>query len=268
MFPSKAILFTITSIFAMVLPGTLTIPSPLQQQNDLLEERVIALETEVTALSEANTALEERVAALEEVMLFAAALEAEFATDETETEVVATPTPTGPYEPLFADYAPFDCEYAEFQDITFCSALNTENFPQLDLSPLRQGKDIASIGVYVGDNDETLYFRWDITYIGDDWLFLDEVVFLVDGERFVLPIERYRDVNSDTLDGGLVYEEVDTNVEDFQLLVDIALAEEVKVRLGGSEGVFDKTLDEHDLEIIRRALATYEQRGGRLPTHE
>ncbi len=79
----------------------------------------------------------------------------------------------------------------------------------------------------VEDYEYDLYpfFRLDASYYGDDWIFMDNVRFVIDGEAFYMEFDSY-DVDSDVWDGGLVYESVD--LPDYEHLIrSIAEADEV-----------------------------------------
>ena len=184
----------------------------------------------------------------------------------TSTPKPPTATPT-PYRPQFGDVAPLGCEEDEFQGITWCSIFATDDIENAIYSP----NDEVEVKVYVGIKGQgesaspDVFLRWAIAYVGDDWIFIDQIVFLVDGEKHTLPVDSYEDVSSDVLSGGSVLEIYDSKVQAIPLLVDIANADEVKIRVSGDGGHHDHILTDREIEIVTRALATYEQHGGRLP---
>lgn len=97
-----------------------------------------------------------------------------------------------------------------------------------------------------------------------DELFMDEITFVADGVRYQIPVNRLVEVKTNVYDGGSVSESYDAVVRSQDTLLAIASGSEVKARLSGGNGQFDKTLTWREIEIIRRALKTYENLGGRF----
>lgn len=191
---------------------------------------------------------------------------------ETPTELpvpTSTPKPTAapipteaPYQPQFSDYEPLICELDEFKGISFCTPYKTAR---------REGESYdllmpVNVAPYVGipEDDRSVYVRWSILYHGDDWIFIDQIIFLVDGERYELPVDDLRDITTDVWDSGDVMESYDREVDDLSLLVKIARADRAEVRLSG-ERYKDWLLTDQETYYIARVLATYEEYGGRLP---
>lgn len=170
-----------------------------------------------------------------------------------------TVTPT-PMPPLFDDVKPLGCKLDEFQGIEWCAEDLT---PDLEKWDIDINGDVNFVA-YAGQKETTPLLRWRITYVGKDWIFLDAITVIVDGEKYDLPVDDLQDVKTETYDGGFVAEEFDREASSKQLPLAIAFADEVKVRLSGSDGNFDKVLTARELEVIRRALKTYEDKGGKF----
>jgi len=119
--------------------------------------------------------------------------------------------------------------------------------------------------IVVQPTDKQPEVRWTITYIGDDWLFLDRIIFLIDEQRHIITFDPLRQRFSDVVPGGGVIESIEVPVESIAALIDIVTSKSVQVRLSGSDGNIDKVLTDYEKQILLRTLATYEERGGQLP---
>lgn len=172
----------------------------------------------------------------------------------------ATATPK-PYQPLFTDIEPLGCQQDEFQKITWCSKYYTDDIEDYVLSQTEPSVDVA---VYVGLKGTESLLRWDIGYAGDDWIFIDEIILLIDGTPHQVPVDEYENIDTDICCGGVVFEYFDRLIDDPWLLMQIVSSDESKVRLSGEGGHIDHVLTQREIVIIGRALATYEQNGGRI----
>ncbi|MEF3330614.1 hypothetical protein [Oceanobacillus oncorhynchi] len=82
----------------------------------------------------------------------------------------------------------------------------------------------------------------------EDWLFADNVILNIDGERETLGTF---DFDTETLGGSLIREEdTKTNIDE-ELIEKIIDADEVKVRFEGSKGEIDYTLTANDINAIK-----------------
>jgi hypothetical protein len=173
-----------------------------------------------------------------------------------------TVTPT-PLSRIFGEeIVALGCEYDEFQAIEFCSKYRTDDISD----PIRITNFSADLDVaaYVGKGKAAPFLRWDIVYLGEEWLFVDEIVFVVDGVRYQVLVNTFTDLRTDVLDGGRVMEHYDALIDSYDVLLAIAFGEEVKVRLSGRNGTSDKVMTWREVEIIRRAMKTFEDAGGRF----
>lgn len=130
----------------------------------------------------------------------------------------------------------FDKEYDEFQDITWLHSKN--------LSP--------NIDVYAGFKGKTystpMFYRLVVKYSGDKWIFFKKMTILTDSEKYEIEfneIERKMDN-----DAYYVYEKydifLDENYED--MIRDMAISKNTKIRLEGTEKVYDFELS--DIEVL------------------
>lgn len=174
-----------------------------------------------------------------------------------------TPEPTTPPTPqpdLFPDLQPLGCEYDDFKDIDYCSKYSTEGIKPVVIN----GDQDFDFAVYTGYHrgDSLAFMRWNIVYSGKDWIFFNQITVIADGERYSLPVDDLYDIATDTISGGVV-ESYDRLIEqDQSILLKIAFANEVKVRLSGRSGDYDRALTPRETEIIQRAIKTYQDKGG------
>ncbi len=93
-------------------------------------------------------------------------------------------------------------------------------------------------------------------YTGDDWLFYDEIIFLIDGERHTESFS-YGEVERDN-GGGDVWERADTVIFDRDLIVKIAESNETIVRFQGDSDHFDFTVRASDKQAIKDIFTLYD----------
>jgi hypothetical protein len=175
-----------------------------------------------------------------------------------------TPLPTNaatPLPPLFGDVEPLLCEVDDFKGIEWCSKYATTDIEDYVLSGGTADTDFA---IYTGALEGEAFLRWDILYNGDDWIFLDEIILMIDGKAYDVPVNEYEDITTDVYGGGRVIEQFDRFIDDIKIPLMIAFADEVKLRVAGSDGFYDKTLTVREIEIVRRALKSYEDKGGQF----
>ena len=103
-------------------------------------------------------------------------------------------------------------------------------------------------------------FRFVIQYEADDWLFIRDCVFNIDGEniRFT-PTKMARDNAS-----GRIWEWCDESVsgETENLIRKIASAKTVKVKLNGDKYYDTRTIKIQEIASIKKMLSFYEELGG------
>lgn len=109
----------------------------------------------------------------------------------------------------------------------------------------------AIIG-YVTESDGDYELVMDFHYVGNDWLFVDELIFNVDGEVIhMTPVG----ISTDVLGGGRILESGTVIITpsvyvDFFKVID---GEDVKLRYSGSDGSFDAVPDAHEMNTLRYA---------------
>ena len=117
-----------------------------------------------------------------------------------------------------------------------------------------KGKFRNTIYSYFGINDNSIINnpRLVIRYLGDDWLFWDKVVFLIDGETY-----NYFPANAPKRDNNSkVWETSDEAITESLLnILEIAFkAKSVKYRLVGNNKVKDFTLSKTKIKSIQNIL--------------
>ena len=102
--------------------------------------------------------------------------------------------------------------------------------------------------------------RLIIGYKADDWLFINKVTFLVDGEPHNITCKFERDTES----GGGIFEWCDLNVTNtiYSLITKIINADEVKIRFGGNQYHTDAYLSLEQYEAMKSIVSKYKALGG------
>jgi hypothetical protein len=137
-------------------------------------------------------------------------------------------------------------QYDEFQDVVFVQYDNNlgMNFVSMYLASKNTSADR-------GVND----LRMVINYFGDDWVFWDEVTFLVDGKRFEFDysmLETHRDAN-----GGTVSEYYDVLIQDEKnFLEGIERCVSIKYRLSGSKW-YERELTRKEIDDLKDMIKLY-----------
>ncbi len=110
---------------------------------------------------------------------------------------------------------------------------------------------------YIGENDGHFWVRLKFNYTGDDWIFWEELTFLIDGERYYKTVG-YSNVERDN-DSGDVWEYYDYNPSstDMEMLEKIANSKETIVRFEGDRYRYDLTVSAEDKAAIKQVVAAY-----------
>lgn len=110
--------------------------------------------------------------------------------------------------------------------------------------------------VYVGETERNAWTRIYVSYFGDDWIFFDKIIFLVDGDPIELPFDDYKEKKTEVVSGG-VYEWVDVLGADYAILLSrIIMAKTVKIKLSGKYS-YSWTLSKSEKEGIKDAVYGY-----------
>lgn len=126
---------------------------------------------------------------------------------------------------------------------------------------------------YTNENDVHLYFqkntygsvsnlRFRIQYEGDDWLFIENIVFNIDGNNM-----RYtpRDVKSDCGYGGRIWEWVDEPAYyNSKIVENIAKAKVVKMKFNGKQYYDIRKMSPKKIQAFKETLEYYKALGGTI----
>ena len=107
----------------------------------------------------------------------------------------------------------------------------------------------------VDEQDGDLALLMTFTYVGDDWLFVDELIMNLDGE-----VVRFTPDYTDTevLNSGRVWEWGYVVLgQDDRAFVDKLVGENVLVRLSGPEGQYDYAMTTFEAATVRYAYMAY-----------
>lgn len=136
---------------------------------------------------------------------------------------------------------------------------NTDKFENITYIQ-KKWSETARIYPYIGIDNNNMYLRLVTEYRGDDWIFYEKIIFLIDGERYdFVPSKPDRKVVGNT--AVAVSERADTYVDKnvFDLLTKIATAKtRVEYRLQGNFTA-NRKLSSKDLDFIKETLDFYER---------
>lgn len=112
--------------------------------------------------------------------------------------------------------------------------------------------------IYIGEKDGDRWLRMLIRYAGDNWLFVERFVFLVDGVTYTVDPGGHFEVERDNSYGG-VWEWYDTKPSDSEMELIRAVANSTSARLR-FEGRYrsDWTIPASQRAAIKRVLAAYD----------
>lgn len=108
---------------------------------------------------------------------------------------------------------------------------------------------------YIGKNGNNVYLRLKLQYEDDDWLFINKVQFLIDGEVFDFANGNFERDN----DGGRIWEWADMSVSNntIAILSMIADGNSAKVRYTGNKYYDDRTITSREKKVIKETLEVY-----------
>ena len=144
--------------------------------------------------------------------------------------------------------AKLNSEYDKVQDVTWYKPtsypqyINTRSF----LLP------------YLSQTDYGMSLRLKINYTGNNWVFFEKIIVVVDDERYTREFD-YFEVTRDNGSGD-VWEYVDfsPSLSDIDMLNAIANSSETIVRFEGDSKHFDLTISSKDKQGIKNVLTAYE----------
>lgn len=111
---------------------------------------------------------------------------------------------------------------------------------------------------YIGQTNSRTILRLKCNYTGDNWIFYEKIIFLVDGEKYTKYFDYY-DIRRDN-DYGDVWEVADfiPSDSDIKMLEAIANSSETIVRFEGDDKRSDMTIKSADKQGIKDVLSAYE----------
>lgn len=111
---------------------------------------------------------------------------------------------------------------------------------------------------YIGEKDGRYVLIWKFNYTGSDWVFFNDVVINIDGEKAAEIPFNYFDVQQEVFTGG-VFEAVDVNPANkyADLMQKIASSEKTIIRFAGKDYKYDMTVSDADKQGIQDILDAY-----------
>ncbi len=139
----------------------------------------------------------------------------------------------------------------EFSSTAFYSDNRTPKYTSVDF-----------IYPYIGKSGENYFLRMKMQYSADDWLFIENAQFLVDGEVVGSISGSWERDNS----GGQIWEYLDVLAKQKEraLMILIANSEVAKVRYNGRQYHNDRTITAKEKAIMRRTLDVFKGLNGDL----
>jgi hypothetical protein len=126
--------------------------------------------------------------------------------------------------------------------------------PKGNLTPCKSGDDSLYISPYIGFKAPAkLWPRFSVTYNGEDWIFTEQVIAMANGKRIDIPLNRYKDVDSDAKGTG-VWESIDIEDKD-NIAKIISQATEVYISLSGKTRRTSWELSDADIQRFKDVAA-------------
>lgn len=114
----------------------------------------------------------------------------------------------------------------------------------------------------LSDNGVASNLRFSVHYEDDDWLFIRNIIFNIDGENeMFVPL----DMETDCGNGGRIWEWCDESANlNSSLVQKIASAKKCKLKLNGSQYYDTRTMSNQQLNAFKQTLDYYRLLGGQL----
>ena len=142
----------------------------------------------------------------------------------------------------------FSKDYDDFKDVSFYNSPNyIEDYGKLRIY-------IGSKGKYPKDYND-IWFRKRFTYIGNEWLFFNNIKIKTDENLYEFNIGRH-DKYEKVLHGGQVIEYIDLHFykDEIPMLRDIVNSKEVKIRYEGDKYYRDRNLTSNEKKNLKKVL--------------
>lgn len=115
--------------------------------------------------------------------------------------------------------------------------------------------------LYMGRKTAAPWLQFKVQYWGDNWLFVEKAVFVVDGEKRGEVAGRWERDNG----SGSVWEQLDTAVSSSNLptIKRLAEAKSLLIRFEGRKYYKDFKVPAADIVAMRNVLAAFDEMGGK-----
>jgi len=132
--------------------------------------------------------------------------------------------------------------------------------------PKSAPKYVNMNGVYCYFDAKSSNFRFKFQYHADDWLFIENIIFNIDGENITI----VPDMNRDCGNGGRIWEWCDENINNYRATLNedfikkIAHAKIVKIKMNGSQYYNTRVLTAAQIKSIKDTYEYYLALGGKF----
>lgn len=130
----------------------------------------------------------------------------------------------------------------DFEDVEFYQDSRTPNYSNVNF-----------IYPYLGVKNDKAWLRLKLQYASDDWLFINNAIFMIDDEKFNISGNWERDNNSG------IWEWLDIQVDalEYEILKKLGDSKVAKVRYQGNQYYKDRTITSKEKSIIKKTLEIY-----------
>ena len=118
----------------------------------------------------------------------------------------------------------------------------------------------ATYCYFMKQNNEVRNFRFVFQYVNSDWLFIEDLIFNIDGKLFEY---RRLDFNTDC-SGGQIWEWCDLQLSDIDLIRSLENAKSIKIKMNGDKYYDTRTLNSTTITSIQETIKYYKALGGRF----
>lgn len=118
----------------------------------------------------------------------------------------------------------------------------------------------ATYCYFMKQNNEVRNFRFVFQYVNSDWLFIEDLIFNIDGKVF-----KYTrlDFNTDC-GGGRIWEWCDLQLTDIDLIRALEKAKSAKIKMNGDKYYDTRTLNSVAITSIQKTIKYYKALGGKF----
>lgn len=125
-----------------------------------------------------------------------------------------------------------------------------------------QYNNANSFHIYIGkEKSGSPWLRLRIQYFGDDWLFINNYKFLIDGYNYeITPEEVERDNNADVWE----WYDTDININNLKIIKAIIESDKAILRCEGKQYYKDRTITSQEKKALQNVLDAYKALGGSI----